>query len=72
MEPKQMLKDDYNEVDDEEVININGFIFDEFQLEDRKKRRFAERKREYEEVLKMKKKIQVYELDKKITYEDLD
>lgn len=67
-----MLKDDYNEVDDEEVININGFIFDEFQLEDRKKRRFAERKREYEEVLKMKKKIQVYELDKKITYEDLD
>lgn len=67
-----MLKDDYNEVDEEEVININGFIFDEFQLEDRKKRRFAERKREYEEVLKMKKKIEVYELDKKITYEDLD
>lgn len=44
-EAKEMIKDDPNEVDEEEVININNFIFDEIELEDRKKRRFSERKR---------------------------
>lgn len=52
-----MAKDTFNEVDDEEVININNFIFDEIELNDRKKRRFAERRREYEEVKRMRKKI---------------
>lgn len=36
-----MVKDSFNEVDEEEVININNFIFDEVELEDRKRRRFA-------------------------------
>ena len=39
-----MVKESFNEVDDEEVININNFIFDEVELNDRKKRRFAERR----------------------------
>lgn len=42
------------------------------ELEDRKKRRFCERKREYELVKSMRSKIDKLEMNKRITFDDLD
>ena len=60
------------DVDEEEVININNFIFDPLELDDRRQRRFVNRKKEYEEVKRMIGKIDVMAKDKTLTYEDLD
>ena len=60
------------ETDEEEAWNLNNFIFDELELSDHKKRRFFERKKEYEEVKSMIKRIEKLEKDKNVTFYDLD
>lgn len=72
--PLDIAKGNYDgaEVEEEEVVNINNFIFDPIELEDRKQRRFQSRKKEYEEVKKMIGRIDNLTKQKTLTYEELD
>ena len=45
MTPRDFAVDQNADVDEDEMVNINNFIFDPLELEDRQQRRFASRKK---------------------------
>ena len=56
--PKEVIRTEVNNLDEGEVLNINNFLFNKLEFDDRKKRRFSSRKKEYREIKNMLKEIQ--------------
>ena len=56
--PNEVIRTEVNNLDEGEVLNINNFLFNKLEFDDRKKRRFSSRKKEYREIKNMLKEIQ--------------
>ena len=68
----ELFTENYDSDEEEDIKNINQFIFTENEEGDRRKRRFTERKYQYARVKGMIKRIEDMEKDKALNFDGLD
>lgn len=66
------LEDRIDDEVDEDLLNVNHFLFDELEWKDRQQRRLFSRKQEYHYIKMVIKEIQQLERNKKLTYYGLN